>query len=351
MEFNNKIQIGQFTIGEKYPVFIIAEAGVNHNGSMVLAKQLVDVAVDSGADAVKFQSFITEELILDNVEKASYQKETTERSESQFRMLKKLEFEVDKMKVLKAYCEEKGVLFLTTPFDEKSLDLLDELNVEAYKISSTDTTNVGFLRRIAAKNKPVILSTGMCSMNEVEQALSVLNGLNSDVVLLQCTSNYPVKNEEVNLNVISTFKSKFNMLVGFSDHTPSIGASPYAVALGARVVEKHFTLDKTMEGPDHRASLDPQELTEYIKEIRTVEQYLGDFEKMPSKSELDTKNRLQKCLVAAQEIKKGNRITSDNIIAKRTGGRGIPANEFDNVVGKVASEDFFPNDIINVSSN
>ncbi|MFK8038662.1 MAG: N-acetylneuraminate synthase [Crocinitomicaceae bacterium] len=351
MKFNQKIQINRFTISEQSPVFIIAEAGVNHNGSIDLAKKLVNVAADAGADAVKFQSFLTEELILTGVEKAGYQKETTEQSESQFQMLKKLEFEVDKMKLLKRYCEEKNVLFLTTPFDEKSLDLLDDLVLDAYKISSTDTTNIGFLRRVAAKNKPIILSTGMCSMHEVEHALSVLSEINSNVILLQCTSNYPVIAEEANLNVIKTFKDKFKMIIGFSDHTPSIGASPYAVAMGAKVVEKHFTLNKDMEGPDHRASLNPQELSAYIKEIRTVEQYLGSFEKIPSESELDTKNRLQKCLVASNEIKKGEKITTNNIIAKRTGGIGIPANEFDNVIGKTVSKNFSPNDIINLSNN
>ncbi len=346
MKFKKTIQIGNFSISKDSPVFIIAEAGVNHNGDMDLAKKLIDVAVESGADAVKFQSFITEELILDNVEKATYQKETTEKSESQFMMLKKLEFAVSRMKTLKAYCAEKEILFLTTPFDEKSLELLDALNLEAYKISSTDTTNIGFIRKVAAKGKPVIISTGMCYFDEVERALQVLSEVNQDAILLQCTSNYPVKDNEVHLNVINTFKNQFDMIVGFSDHTPSIGASPYAVAMGAKVVEKHFTLDKKMEGPDHRASLDPSELKAYIKEIRRVEQYLGSAEKEPTQDEKDTRNRLQKSLVAAKSISKGEIFSAENIVAKRTGGKGISALDYDTVIGKVAGRDYVKNEII-----
>lgn len=346
MKFNKTIQIGNFSISEVSPVFIIAEAGVNHNGDMDLAKKLIDVAVESGADAVKFQSFITEELILDNVEKATYQKETTERSETQFMMLKKLEFAVSNMKILKAYCEEKNILFLTTPFDEKSLELLDELDLEAYKISSTDTTNIGFIRKVARKGKPIILSTGMCYLNEVEKAVNAAGEINSNVILLQCTSNYPVKDNEVHLNVIHTFKKNFDMVVGFSDHTPSVGASPYAVAMGAKVVEKHFTLDKEMEGPDHRASLDPVELKAYIDEIRRVEQYMGSPKKEPTQDEKDTRNRLQKCLVAANTINKGDVFTDDNIIAKRTGGKGITALDYDLVIGKTANRNFDKNELI-----
>ena len=346
MKFNKTIQIGNFNISEVSPVFIIAEAGVNHNGDMELAKKLIDVAVETGADAVKFQSFITEELILDNVEKATYQKETTERTETQFMMLKKLEFAVSNMKILKAYCEEKNILFLTTPFDEKSLELLDELDLEAYKISSTDTTNIGFIRKVARKGKPIILSTGMCYLDEVEKAVRAAGEINENVILLQCTSNYPVKDNEVHLNVIHTFKNNFDMIVGFSDHTPSVGASPYAVAMGAKVVEKHFTLDKEMEGPDHRASLDPEELKAYIDEIRRVEKYMGSPLKEPTQDEKDTRNRLQKCLVAFNEIKAGDVFTDENIIAKRTGGKGITALNYDDVIGKNASRDFGKNEII-----
>ena len=349
MIFNKDIKIANFRIAVDSPVFIIAEAGVNHNGSIDLAKQLIDVASDAGADAVKFQSFITEELILTHVEKAAYQKKTTGQEESQFDMLKSLEFEIDSMKTLKAYCQTKGLLFLTTPFDEKSLDLLDELDLAAYKISSTDTTNIGFLRKVAAKGKPIILSTGMCEMDEVETAVKVLQEIVSDVVLLQCTSNYPVVDTEVNLNVMHTFSNAFDILVGFSDHTPSIGASPYAVAMGARVVEKHFTLDKKMKGPDHTASLNPAELKDYIKEIRRVEKYLGNTVKTASQSELDTKIRLQKNLVAAKNISAGHTFSADNIVAKRTGGQGISAIKYDEIIGQVASKDFLLNDIIQLS--
>ncbi|WP_035843279.1 N-acetylneuraminate synthase [Crocinitomix catalasitica] len=346
MNINKTVKIGKFVLNESNPVFIIAEAGVNHNGDLKLAKQLIDVAAEAGADAVKFQSFITEELILENVEKADYQKTTTGKLESQFSMLKKLELEVDKMKEVKLYCESKNILFLTTPFDEKSLNLLDELNLDAYKVSSTDTTNIGFIRKVASKGKPIILSTGMCSMTEVEIAVTAAREINPNVILLQCTSNYPVPDNEVNLNVITTFKRKFDMLIGFSDHTPSIGASPYAVVLGAKVVEKHFTLDKNMDGPDHKASLDPKELQMFVKEIRKVEKYLGSFEKTPSQSEIKTKSKLQKSLVAATTILKGMKFDSNNIVAKRTGGNGHSAIELDYILGKTAQKDFKVNELI-----
>ncbi len=349
MEFNKEIQIGNFTIGGNSPVFIIAEAGVNHNGKIELAKELIDIAADCGADAVKFQSFITEELILDSVEKAAYQKETTGTTQSQYEMLKGLEMAIDNMRVLKSYCEEKGILYLTTPFDEKSLDELDTLDLAAYKISSTDTTNIGFIRRVARKGKPIIISTGMCYMDEVEKALLAAGEINSDVILLQCTSNYPVKDAEVNLNVINTFTDKFDMVIGFSDHTPSIGASPYAVAAGAKVVEKHFTLDKSMEGPDHRASLDPSDLKVYVSQIRKVELYLGNGVKEPTSDENNTRNRLQKCLVAFKPIIKGEIFTEDNIVAKRTGGEGISGLELDSVLGKHAAHNFSVNQIISLS--
>jgi N,N'-diacetyllegionaminate synthase len=349
MKFNKEIHIGNFTIGGNNPVFIIAEAGVNHNGQIELAKDLIDVAVKCGADAVKFQSFITEELILDSVEKAAYQKETTGTSESQFEMLKGLEMAIDNMRVLKSYCEDQGILYLTTPFDEKSLDELDALELAAYKISSTDTTNIGFIRRVARKGKPLIISTGMCYMDEVEKAIQAAGEINPNVILLQCTSNYPVQDKEVNLNVINTFTDKFDMIIGFSDHTPSIGASPYAVAAGARVVEKHFTLDKSMEGPDHRASLNPEELKAYISEIRKVELYLGNGIKEPTPDESNTRNRLQKCLVAFKPIAQGDLFTEDNIVAKRTGGQGISGMDLDSVLGKRAQHDLKVNQLISIA--
>jgi len=264
MKFNKNISLGNYKISSGKPVFIIAEAGVNHNGSMERAKILIDVAASSGADAVKFQAFKTENLILKNVEKAKYQIETTGDGESQFEMLKKLEITRDQNIELVNYCKKKNILFLTTPFDEESLDELDALDLPAYKVASTDATNLPFLKKIAQKGKPVFLSTGMCYLSEVRLALEQIHEFNQNIVLLQCSANYPIKDKDANLNVINTYKQEFDVLVGYSDHSVGIGAAPYAVPMGAVVIEKHFTIDKNMEGPDHRASLSPSELKEFV---------------------------------------------------------------------------------------
>ena len=346
LSFNKQISIDRITISPDSKTFIIAEAGVNHNGDMKLAKQLVDIACDAKANAVKFQSFKTESLILESVEKAAYQKETTGSNTSQFEMLKKLEFSVEQMTELQAYCTQKGIVFLTTPFDEDSLQELDALNLPAYKISSTDLTNISFVTKVAEKGKPFILSTGMSYMEEISEVLAAIEKINTNVVLLQCTGNYPTIPSEVNLNVLETYQNKFDMLIGFSDHTAGIGASPYAVSMGAKVIEKHFTIDKNMDGPDHRASLDPNELAQLVKEIRLVESYLGSSTKRPTGAEEGTRNLLQKCLVAAKSIEKGEVFSSENIISKRTGGEGIPAFKYNDVIGKIASDQFNKDDII-----
>lgn len=328
------------------PVFIIAEAGVNHGGDMALAEQLIDVADKAGVNAVKFQAFKTENLILTNVAKAPYQQQTTDAKQSQYEMLKSLEVTKEQNVHLKTYCEQKGVLFLTTPFDEGSLDELDELNVAAYKVASTDTTNIPFLKKIAAKGKPVILSTGMSYFSEVELALKEIQPINKDIILLQCTANYPIEDKEANLNVINTFKRHFDMLVGYSDHTVGVGAAPYAVPMGAKILEKHFTLDKSQEGPDHRCSLDPQELKDFVKEVRKVEQFMGTEQKLPTISESRTRSSLQKCFVAAVDIKKGEILSEDNLVAKRTGGKGISPINYKSVFGTVAKSDFAKDEII-----
>ena len=346
MKFNKNITIGNYKIGSGKPVFIIAEAGVNHNGELERAKALIDVAANSGADAVKFQAFKTENLILKNVEKAKYQMATTGKSESQFDMLKRLEITQDQNIELVNYCRKKDIIFLTTPFDEESLDELDTMDLPAYKVASTDATNLPFLKKIAKKGKPVFLSTGMCYLSEVKLALEQIHEFNQDVVLLQCSANYPIKDEDANLNVINTYKQEFDILVGYSDHSVGIGAAPYAVPMGAVVVEKHFTIDKSMEGPDHKASLSPSELKEFIQEIRRVESFLGGFEKTPTKDELKTRKALQKSLVALRNIKKGDFFTEHNIIAKRTGGKGISPINFKQLLGKKAIRDFSPNEII-----
>ena len=348
MIFADEIQIGNFNINKSSEVFIIAEAGVNHNGDMNMAKKLIDIAAEAGVNAVKFQAFRTEHLILKDVVKAPYQTKTTDSQESQFEMLKKLEVTKEQNLELLNYCKSKGILFLTTPFDEASLDELDELDLPAYKIASTDTTNLPFLKRVAKKGKPILLSTGMSFMSEIELALNEIYPYNKDVILLHCTANYPIDDCEVNLNVINTFKQKFNMLLGYSDHSVGIGAAPYAIPMGVKVLEKHFTLDNSLSGPDHKASLSPNELIEFVKITRKIERYLGTDLKYPTLSETKTRKSLQKNLVANKVIKQGELFTEENIIAKRTGGEGISALYCNNVYGKAAIKDFNKNDIIHV---
>jgi N-acetylneuraminate synthase len=346
MKFNREIRISNRTIGDSEKVFVVAEAGVNHNGDMNIAKEMIDVAVESGVDAVKFQTFKADKLILKNIEKAPYQKITTSQSESQYEMLKRLEVTKEQTAELMDYCQKKNIIFLSTPFEKPSLDELDEFGVPAFKIAATDLTNIQFLRQVANKRKPIILSAGMCYLEEVRKALEAIYPINKDVVLLQCTANYPIDDFEANINVIRTFKNEFDMMVGYSDHSQGVGASPYAVAVGAKVIEKHFTLDKNMEGPDHRASVTPDELKQLVSDIRRVEKYLGDGIKMPSRSEQMTRKSLQKCLVASKEIKRGEMLSEDNISAKRTNGVGISALYFDSVVGRVADREYKVDDII-----
>ncbi len=326
--------IGNRKIGSDYPCFIIAEAGVNHNGSLEIAKRLIDTAVEAEVDAVKFQTFKTEDVILTDIEKAPYQKGTTNATESQTEMLKKLETDEGFHVSLVEYCTEKNIIFLSTPYGEESLNLLMELDVPAIKIASTDTTNLLFLEQVGKKGKPVILSTGMCSLAEIEQAYRCLreNGC-EQLALLKCTSNYPTDINEVNLRAMKTLENCFDAVIGFSDHTEGIGASPYAVAMGAKIVEKHFTLDKNMEGPDHQASLSPDELILWVEGIRRVEQMLGNREIFPTKSEKENKISLQKHLVANINIKEGDIINRENITSKRTGGKGIPASDLYKILG------------------
>lgn len=346
MKFSELINIGDSVIAADKRTFIIAEAGVNHNGDMQLAKRMIDVAVEAGVDAVKFQTFKTDKLILKNIEKAPYQKVTTNTSETQYDMLKRLELTKTQTIELMEYCHQKDIIFLSTPFEKTSLDELDELGLPAYKVSATDLTNIQFLRQVAEKGKPIILSAGMCYLEEVRKALGAIYSINKNVILLQCTANYPIQNSEANINVIRTLQKEFDIIVGYSDHSQGVGASPYAVALGAKVIEKHFTLDKSMEGPDHKASVTPAELKQLVEDIRRVEEYLGDGIKMPSCSEQMTRKSLQKCLVANKEIKKGEIFTEDNIVARRTNGEGISALYYDNVIHKIANKDYEINEII-----
>jgi len=346
MEFNKIIKISGKIISSRSPTFIIAEAGVNHGGDIDVAMRLIDLAVEAKADAVKFQAFRAEHLILNNVQKAEYQKNTSESEETQFDMLKKLELSSSQNLRLKEYCELRGIIFLTTPFDQESLDDLDQLNLAAYKISSTDITNIPFLIKIAKKCKPIFLSTGMSYLSEVEFALKAIFQYNKDVVLLQCTANYPIQDDEANLAVIKTYDDNFNILLGYSDHSTGVGAAPFAVPMGAKVVEKHFTLNRTSDGPDHAASLSPEELIEFVMTVRRVDQYMGVSIKEPSISELINRKSLQKCLVASEDIKKGVFFTEDNIVAKRTGGVGLSPFNYETIVGKKSPRSYKKNEVI-----
>lgn len=346
MKFNKKIMVSDFEISEDSKTFIIAEAGVNHGGDIKVAKKLVDIAVEAGADAVKFQAFRTKKLIIENIEKAPYQIETTGSKESQADMLRKLELDHNAYIELMNYCSLKNILFLITPFDEGSLEELESIGVKAYKIASTDTTNLPFLEKVAKTGKPIILSTGMCYLDEVKAALEAIHKHNDKVILLQCTANYPIEDSEANLNVIVTFKREFDVLVGYSDHSVGIGAAPYAVPMGAKVVEKHFTIDKSLDGPDHLASLDPEELRKFVREVRKIETYLGGYSKEPTEAEKFTRKSLQKCLVAASSIKKGEIFSLINIVGKRTGGKGISPLRYQALLGRRASRDYTVDEII-----
>lgn len=346
MKFNKHILVGNTNIGKGSPCFIIAEAGVNHNGDLDRAKEMIDVAVNCGVDAIKFQSFITKELILSNVGMAAYQKVNLEKDGSQFEMLKQLEMPAEKMLELKEYADSRNISFLTTPFDQISLDALDICDLDAYKVASTDTTNLMFLKKIAKKGKPMLLSTGMTYMSEIRYVLEELSKINKDIILLHCTSNYPTPPQEVNLEVLRSFNNEFDIITGFSDHTDGIGASPYSLMYGVKVIEKHFTLDKNLPGPDHVASLDPNELITLVNEIRKAEKFIGSPIKFPTISELGTRASLQKSIVAARDIQKGEILTLEHVNTKRTGGEGIPALYVDQIVGRITKRSFQLDEVI-----
>lgn len=328
-------------------VFIIAEAGVNHNGSLDIALQLVDTAKKAGADAIKFQTFKAEKLVSKNAQKACYQKENTGNSdEKQIDMLKKLELSFDDFSKIKKYCDESGILFLSTPFDFQSIEFLNSIEMPLYKIPSGEITNLPYLIKIAETGKEVILSTGMCDMEEIKEAINALEKYGTKKIsLLHCTTEYPAPFDEVNLNAILTLKKEFNLDVGYSDHTEGIEVSIAAVAMGASIIEKHFTLDKNMSGPDHKASLNPIELREMIKSIRNIEKSMGSPEKKPTNSELKNREIARKSIVAAKDIVKGQDFTDDNITVKRPGNGISPMRWFD-IIGKTASRDYKEDELI-----
>lgn len=327
-------------------VFIIAEAGVNHNGSIELAKKLIDAASEAGADAVKFQTFKAAKLLSKNAQKAEYQKQTTGADESQFDMIQKLELDYDRHRELMEYCKSKNIMFLSSAFDLESIDLLEDLGLELYKIPSGEIENVPYLKKIAALNKKVILSTGMCNLSDIEFALDVLseNGA-KDIVVLHCNTEYPTPMEDVNLNAMLTIKEAYKVEVGYSDHTLGIEVPIAAVAKGAKVIEKHFTLDKTMEGPDHRASLEPEELAQMVRAIRNIEKALGSGIKKPSPSESKNKEIARKSIVAARMIQNGEILSEENITLKRP-GTGISPKMWDKVIGTCAIRDFNEDELI-----
>ena len=329
-------------------VFIIAEAGVNHNGSVDLAKQLIDVASDSGANAVKFQTFKAENLVVKNTQKAEYQKQTTNASESQFNMIKRLELDVETHKELIAYCQEKNIIFLSTPFDHDSINLLNDLNLQIFKIPSGEITNLPYLRHIGKLNKEVILSTGMSSLQEVEDALTVLISAGTkknNITVLHANTMYPTPMGDVNLNAMLTIQKELGVAVGYSDHTLGVEVDIAAVAMGASIIEKHFTLDKTMDGPDHKASLEPEELKSMVASIRNIEKAMGNSEKKPSPSESINIEVVRKSIVASQDIEKGEVLTERNIAVKRPGG-GISPMKWDSVIGSVAVKSYNSDDFI-----
>lgn len=326
--------------------FIIAEAGDNHNGSIELAYRLIDEAAAAGADCVKFQTFVTEEVISKRAEKAEYQKEATGDGESQFEMVKKLELTFEDFRKLKAYADQKKILFLSTPFDIPSVDFLDSINVPCYKIPSGEITNLPYLIHIAKKGKPVIMSTGMAEMEEIGQAVSVIRENGTDqIALLHCNTEYPSPMEDVNLRAMITLRDTFHVPVGYSDHTKGIEVPAAAVALGAEIIEKHFTLDHNMEGPDHKASLEPQELYAMVRTVRNIEKALGDGVKTASRSEKKNIMIARKSIVARRKIRKGEILTEDNLAVKRPANGISPMKWFD-VLGTQAVREFEEDEMI-----
>ncbi|MEH1739361.1 N-acetylneuraminate synthase [Fusobacterium varium] len=331
----------------KNKIFIIAEAGVNHNGNINLAYKMVDEAKKAGVDCIKFQTFKTEKIIYKEAKKAEYQEKNTENKETQYEMLKKLELTYDEFKKLKKYCEEKEIMFLSTPDEEESLNfLIDELNMEIVKIGSGEITNYIYLEKIAQKNKPIILSTGMSTLGEVEKSLEIIRKYNNQkITLLHCTTNYPCPVEEVNLKAMLTLKEAFKLDIGYSDHTLGIEIPIAATALGATVIEKHFTLDKNLDGPDHKASLEPLELAKMVEAIRNIEKALGNGIKQPNASENKIKEVIRRKIIVFKNLKKGDILKEEDLIFKRS-NNGIEAEFYKMIIGKKIKRDLKEETII-----
>jgi len=325
--------------------FIIAEAGVNHNGDIDLAKKLIDCASDVGADAVKFQTFKTEKLVTRNASKAEYQMESTGTLESQFDMLQRLELSAESHSLLFDYCTKKDILFMSAPFDPESADFLNQLGIKIFKVPSGELNNLSLLEHIAQFSKPIIVSTGMSTLGEVSKAVNVLNKYSAQFALLHCVSNYPANPDEMNLRAMQTMREEFDVPIGLSDHTLGIEIPLAAVSLGACIIEKHFTLDKTLNGPDHKASLDPDELKAMIQSIRKIERAFGNGEKIPSQSEEAISKVARKSIVAACEISKDEVFSQENITLKRP-GTGLSPEFWEDVIGKKAKRNFLYEEFI-----
>lgn len=329
-------------------VYIIAEAGVNHNGSIELAKRMVDEAKRAGADCIKFQTFKSENLVSKGAAKAEYQKQQTDANESQLDMLKKLELSFDEFAALSEYCKQKDIEFLSTAFDFESIDFLVSLHMKKWKIPSGDITNLPYLIKVARLGQPVILSTGMSTMEDINAAVKVLkeNGA-SEITILHCTTEYPTPYRDVNLNAMKSIQEQFGLPIGYSDHTKGIEIPVAAVAMGAIVIEKHFTLDRNMEGPDHKASLEPNELAAMVSAIRNIEAAIGSGEKMPAESEKKNIAIARKSIVAKRNIPKGAIFTEENITVKRPGYGLSPMRWFE-VIGKMALRNFEEDELIEI---
>jgi N,N'-diacetyllegionaminate synthase len=329
-------------------IFIIAEAGVNHNGNLCLAKKLIDIAKIAGADAVKFQTFKTENEVSKMAQKADYQKQTTKTEESQFDMIKKLEFSYSQFLELANYCKKKDIIFLSTALDLESVNFLAKIDLPFWKIPSGEITNLPYLIEIAKQNKPIVLSTGMCEIFDIEHAFGVIRKYNKcEITLLHCNTEYPTPMEDVNLRAMVALGEKFSCPVGYSDHTLGISVPIAAAALGASVIEKHFTCDKTMEGPDHRASLEPGDLKEMVRGIRDIEKALGSKHKKITQSEQKNIAVARKSIVAIKAIEKGELFSKSNIGAKRP-GTGISPMRWFEILGKVAKRNFDEDELIEI---
>lgn len=327
-------------------VYVIAEAGVNHNGKIELAKQLIDEAAKAGADAIKFQTFKADKLVTKNAEKAMYQKNETDKNESQYDMIKRLELKFEDHSELIDYAESKNIQFLSSGFDLDSLEFLNDIGVSIFKVPSGEITNLPYLRKIASFGKPIILSTGMSDNAEILDALKVLRQSGGEeITILHCNTEYPTPMSDVNLLAMKSIEKEFGCKVGYSDHTLGIEVPIAAVALGAEIIEKHFTLDKQMDGPDHKASLEPVELKDMVSSIRNIEKALGDGIKKPSVSESKNKIIARKSIVAKVEISKGSVFTEENLSVKRP-GNGLSPMKWDQVIGESATRDYEPDEMI-----